>query len=764
MKSISNANFVSISINNAPVKNYVNDVKTGCLCAICGKCMIAETHHECVQLVVTKMNESKKSKSAKKHKKQNVWKPMGYVFTEVGLKWKPTGKTFTIVGNSCPLTRKPKNVKHIGSSKVAKIVESKNANHSKPNHTWGSIATDIPSSSSLVMTGVDLISGSRDTNLYSVSLDDMLKSSPICLLSKESKIKSWLWHRRLSHLNFDIGIFVGYAPAKKAFRIYNRKTRIISETIHVTFDELTTMASKQSKSGAGLHVMTPATPIQEAATPRAEVLAESPVSIFISQDAPSTRSSSNVIQIHTPFELLGRWTKDHPIENVIGDPSRSVSTRKQLKNDAMWCYFDAFLTSVGPKNFKQAMTKPSWINTMQEEIHEFKRLEVWELVSCPDNVFVIKLKWNYKIKKDESGGAICIFIANAAHTNMTIFQMDVKTAFLNGELKEEVYISQQEGFFDQDNPSHMYKLKKALYGLKQAPRAWYDMLSSFLISQQFSKCAVDPTLFTWHVGNDLLLVQIYVDDIIFASTNTAMCDEFANQMTNKFKMSMMGQMSFFLGLQISQSPRASRPDLIYVVCLYARYQDTDMSLAAYADADHAGYQDTRRSTSGSAQFLGDKLVSWSSKKQKSTAISSTEDEYNALSGCCSQILWMRSQPTDYSFQFNKIPLYCDNNQNQRYLPSDIPLVSVEVLRSILTDPKVTPNKHGRMTKPYSSLRFIANYFNAGYLKMEVKYRHDMVEDVFLDVCRRAEISAKKEAPMNFFTDPLDGRSTFRPTD
>ncbi|GJW34495.1 retrovirus-related pol polyprotein from transposon TNT 1-94 [Tanacetum coccineum] len=151
--------------------------------------------------------------------------------------------------------------------------------------------------------------------------------------------------------------------------------------------------------------------------------------------------------------------------------------------------------------------------------------------------------------------AIRIFIANAAHKNMTIYQMDVKTAFLNGELKEEVYISQPEGFIDQDNPSHVYKLKKALYGLKQAPRALYDMLSSFLISQHFSKGVFDLTLFTRQAGNDLLLVQIYVDDIIFASTNTAMCNEFANQMTTKFKMSMMGQMSFFLGLQISQSLR-----------------------------------------------------------------------------------------------------------------------------------------------------------------------------------------------------------------
>ncbi|GJT97395.1 retrovirus-related pol polyprotein from transposon TNT 1-94 [Tanacetum coccineum] len=681
------------------------------------------------------------------------------------------------------------------------------------------------------LEGVDLLSRSQDTNLYTNSFDDMLKSSPICLLSKASKTKSWqnrtlveaartmlifpkaplfLWaeainivyytqnrslirHRYnkipyelmqdkkpdLSFLHvfgslcyptndhedlskFDakayIGIFVGYAPVKKAFRIYNRRTWIISEI----------MASEQISSRRGLHFMTPATSItrlvQEAAAPRAKVLADSLVSTSIDQDAPSTSipssqehehsliisqgSSSNMRQLHTPLEHLGRWTKDHLIANVIGDPSRSVSTRKQLETDAMWCYFDAFLTSVEPKNFKQAMTEPSWIDAMQEEIHEFERLEVWELVSCPDKVFLIKLKWIYKVKTDEFGGvlknkarlvaqgfrqeegidfeesfapvarieAIRIFVANAAHKNMTIYQMDVKTAFLNGELKEVVYVSQPEGFVDQDNPSHVYKLKKALYGLKQAPRAWYDMLSSFLISQQFSKGAVDPTLFTRHAGNDILLVQIYVDDIIFASTNTAMCNEFANQMTNKFKMSMMGQMSFFLGLQISQSPRGifinqskyaseivkkyglhstnfvdtpmienkkldedlqgkqvdatlyrgmigslmylitSRPDLNYVVCLCARYQAKPTKKHLQAD--------TRRSTSGSAQFLGDKLVSWSSKKKKCTAISSTEAEYIALSGCYLQILWMLSQLTDYGFQLNKIPLYCDNKSEQ----------------------------------------------------------------------------------------------------
>ncbi|GJZ12498.1 retrovirus-related pol polyprotein from transposon TNT 1-94 [Tanacetum coccineum] len=249
-------------------------------------------------------------------------------------------------------------------------------------------------------------------------------------------------------------------------------------------------------------------PVQEAAAPRAEVSAESPMSISINQDAPSTNStyqgsSSNVIQIHTLFENLGRWTKDHPIANVIGDPSRSVSTRKQLETDAMWCYFDAILTSVEPNNFKQAMTKPPWIDEMQEEIHEFERLKVLELVPCPDKVFLIKLKWIYKVKTYEFGEVL----KNKARLVAQGFRQEEGIDFEESFalLKEEVYVSQPEGFVDQNNPSHVYNLKKALYDLKQAPRAWYDMLSSFLISQQFSKGAVDPTLFTWHVGNDLLL-------------------------------------------------------------------------------------------------------------------------------------------------------------------------------------------------------------------------------------------------------------------
>nr|GEZ24372.1 retrovirus-related Pol polyprotein from transposon TNT 1-94 [Tanacetum cinerariifolium] len=442
------------------------------------------------------------------------------------------------------------------------------------------------------LEGVDLLNGFQGNNLYTLSLGDMMVSSPICLLSKASKTKSWIWHRRLSHLNFgtinhlarhglfrglpklkfekdhlcsagamgkskkkphkpksedtnqeklyllhmdlcglmrvasvngkkenlgkpqpkaDIGIFIGYAPKKKAFWIYNRRTRRTIETIHVDFKELAAMASKNINSKPALHEMTPAT-----------------ISSGLVPNLPP--STSFVPPLRTDWDLLFQ-----PL-------------------------FDEILTPLSKlKNFKKAMTEPSWINVMQEEIHEFERLEVWELASCPNKVLLIKLKWIYKVKKNEFGEVlynkarlvaqgfrqeegidfeelfapiarietIRIFIENAAYKNMTILQMDVKTTFLNGKLKEEVYISQPEGFVDQDNPSHVYRLKKALYGLKQARRAWHDVLSRFLISQHFTKGGVDLTLFTWKARNDLLL----------------------------FKMSMMGQMSFFLGLQISQSPR-----------------------------------------------------------------------------------------------------------------------------------------------------------------------------------------------------------------
>ncbi|GJS85300.1 retrovirus-related pol polyprotein from transposon TNT 1-94 [Tanacetum coccineum] len=237
--------------------------------------------------------------------------------------------------------------------------------------------------------------------------------------------------------------------------------------------------------------------------------------------------------------------------------------------------------------------------------------------------------------------------------------MDVKTTFLNDILREEVYVSQPDGFVDQDNPNHLYKLKKVLYGLKQALRARYDLLSKFLLSQEFSKGTVDPTLFIRRQGKDILLrhlsklVKLYALESLkkYGMESSALLDTL---MVEKSKLDEDTQgkavdPTYYRGMVGTlMYLTANRPDLTFV--------DSSIALTAYADADHAGCQDTRRSTSGSMQLLGDRLVSWSSKRQKSAAISSTEAEYIALSGCCAQVLWMRSQLTDYGLGFNKIPL------------------------------------------------------------------------------------------------------------
>ncbi|GJW98137.1 retrovirus-related pol polyprotein from transposon TNT 1-94 [Tanacetum coccineum] len=309
--------------------------------------------------------------------------------------------------------------------------------------------------------------------------------------------------------------------------------------------------------------------------------------------------------------------------------------------------------------------------------------------------------------------AIRMFVAYVAHKNFKIFQMDVKTTFFNGPLKEEVHVSQLDGFVDPEFPDHLYKLKKALYGPKQAPRAWYDNLSSFLIEHHFTK------------------------------------ERFANLMKNNFEMSMMGELKLFLGLQVHQSPRgicisqlqytikllkkqgmdecdsisthmaiarldanlqgtptnqtkyctmigglmyltASRPDISFATFVCARYQarpmvkhlkevkrifqylrqsyniglwypnDSGFELIAYSDADQAGCHDDCKSMSGGLHFLGEKLVSWSFKKHDYTALSTAKAEYVSLSACCAQVIWMRTQLLDYENKFNRIPMYCDS--------------------------------------------------------------------------------------------------------
>ncbi|GJS93466.1 retrotransposon protein, putative, ty1-copia subclass [Tanacetum coccineum] len=261
--------------------------------------------------------------------------------------------------------------------------------------------------------------------------------------------------------------------------------------------------------------------------------------------------------------------------------------------------------------------------------------------------------------------AIRIFLAYAAHINMIVYQMDVKTTFLNGILREEVYVSQPDGFVDQDNLNHVYKRLSMRLHISQSPNGIFLNQSKYALEflKEYGMESSDPV--------DTLMVE---KSKLYEDTQGKAVDP-------THYRGMVGTLMYFT---------ASRPDLTFVVCMCARYQakptekqlhainrifkylrgtvnrglwypkDSSIALTAYADADHAGCQDTRQSTSRSMQLLGDRLVSWSSKRQKSAAISSMEAEYIALFGCCAQVLWMRSQLTDYGLGFNKILMYCDN--------------------------------------------------------------------------------------------------------
>ena len=473
-----------------------------------------------------------------------------------------------------------------------------------------------------------------------------------------------------------------------------------------------------------------------------------------------------------------KWSKDHTPDLIIGDPDTGVKIRSATMNE---CLYHNFYVKGEPKKIEDALKDADWVTAMQEELNEFERNEVWKLVPRPKNRSVVGTKWVFKNKTDSDGTivrnkarlvakgysqqegidydetfapvarleAIRIFLAYAAHMKFKVFQMDVKSAFLNGELEEEVYVEQPPGFIDPKYPNHVYRLDKALYGLKQAPRAWYETLAQFLLESGFKRGTIDKTLFYLNHGKDLLLVQIYVDDIIFGSTNNKLCERFSKLMQSRYQMSMMGEMSYFLGLQVKQTDdgifinqskytknllkkfnmqdsstattpmatttkldpdqglevditnyrgmigsllylTASRPDIMYATCLCARFQanprephliavkrifrylkgtpslglwyarESDFGLCGYSDADFAGCKIDRKSTSGSCQFLGGRLVSWFSKKQKSISTSTAEAEYIAAGGCCAQIMWMRNQLLDYGLSYSKIPIYCDN--------------------------------------------------------------------------------------------------------
>ncbi|GJV94298.1 putative ribonuclease H-like domain-containing protein [Tanacetum coccineum] len=325
-----------------------------------------------------------------------------------------------------------------------------------------------------------------------------------------------------------------------------------------------------------------------------------------------------------------------------------------------------------------------------------------------------------------------------------------RSSFLYGTIDEEVYVSQPPGFVDPDHPTKVYKVVKALYGLHQAPRAWYATLSSFLEKHGYKRGTIDKTLFIRRNKKDIMLVQVYVDDIIFGSTNKSWCADFEALMQSRFQMSSMGELTFFLGLQVKQNKdgifisqdkyvadmlkkfdlvnvkaaitpmetklpltkdedafdvdvhlyrsmigslmylTASRPDIMYAVCVCSRFQvtpktshlnavkrifkylkgkpnlglwyprDSPLDLEAFSDSDYGGSNLDRKSTTGGCQFLGQRLISWQCKKQTIVATSTTEAEYVAAAHCCGQVLWVQNQLLDYGFNFMNTKIHIDN--------------------------------------------------------------------------------------------------------
>nr|GEW79941.1 probable LRR receptor-like serine/threonine-protein kinase At4g36180 [Tanacetum cinerariifolium] len=487
------------------------------------------------------------------------------------------------------------------------------------------------------------------------------------LYERVSKTYSWRDEENLDKMKEkgDDCIFVGYSTQSRAYKVFNKRTRVIMESIHVNFNELPHMASDHISSDPAPEYRTVTTsneldllfslmfdellngsskvvskssavsavdasnqhqhhrtPLNNHITPaptcevltlvptvisseninQAETYAENDqvandefINIFSTpvQDQGETSSrhvdSSNMHTFYQRYPSKHHWTKDHPLEQVIGNPSQSVRTRRQLESDAEM-----------PKGYAQKEGVD-----FEESFAPVARLE-----------------------------AVRLFIAYAAHKSFTIYQMDIKTASLYDPLKEEVY---------------------AIYGLKQAPKAWYDELSKFLLSKGFTKDMIVTT------SNELdLLFSMMFDELfngsskVVSKSSTVSAADAPNQHHPLEQVTGNPSQSIRIRRQQELDAEMCGDKLI-------SWSSKKQDCTLMSSADHAGCLDSRKSTSGGIQFLGgDNLVSWSSKKQDCTSISSAEAEYVSLSACCAQFLWMRTQLTDYGFHFDKIPMYCDS--------------------------------------------------------------------------------------------------------
>nr|GEX50391.1 hypothetical protein [Tanacetum cinerariifolium]GEX53709.1 hypothetical protein [Tanacetum cinerariifolium] len=395
----------------------------------------------------------------------------------------------------------------------------------------------------------DLLTGSRGTYLYSITLQETSTPNPICLMAKATSSQAWLWHRRLSHLN--------------------------SDTIN--------LLSKY------------------------DIVTGIPKLKFVKDHFCSSCELRKAEQ------------------QVFGNPSQSIRIRRQLETDGEMCMFALTVSRTKPKNIKEAMADFAWIEAIQEEIHQFDRLDVWELIDIPLCKNVIKMKWLWKNKRDKENTVIrskaslvakgynqqegiefeesfapvtrlesfWLFVAYAAHKSLPVYQMDIKTTFLNGSLKEEAYVNQPDGFVDPHYPEKVCRLKMALYGLKQAPRAWYDELSNFLVSKGFSKGSIDPTPFITKKGKTCCLCKFmnsdppiptwylinqakYAQEILKKHSMT-LCDSVGTPIATKpidtdLSGTLVDQNKYRSMVEALMYLTTSRSDIVHATCYCARYQ------------------------------------------------------------------------------------------------------------------------------------------------------------------------------------------------
>nr|GEV89281.1 hypothetical protein [Tanacetum cinerariifolium] len=596
------------NICNEHVKHHVKGAQA--LCLVCNECLFDANHAMCLINHVNSMNVRDKSAS-KKNKEREEWKTTGKVFNSIGYKWKPTGKTFTLVGNACPLTRITATNKvplrvpiplevvapeHVVVQIVLWYLDSGCSKHmtrdrsqlTKFVHKFlGTVKFGNDQVAKIIGYGDYLIRNVTISRVYYVEglghnlfLDLVVQPVFDEFYSPSASIAS------------SVPVKEALAPVESA-----------SSPSSTTFDQDAPSPSISQTTPQPQSQIIPLSAEKESHALEVAHMSNDPYfGIPIPETGSEEYSSSDVISttVHPDASILKyliKWTKYHPIQNIIGELSRPVSTRLQLHEQALFYYYDAILTSIEPKKYKEALTQSCRIKAIQEELHEFERLD-GEGIDFEESFAPIARHEDVRI-----------FLAFFAHMNMTVYQMDVKTAFLNGILRAEVY----------------------------APRAWFDLLSSFLLSQGFSKGTVDPTLFISRKGKDILPLQIYIlqslRGIFLNQSKYALeslkkygmesCDPVDNLMVEKSKQDEDTQgkavdLIHYRGMvDTLMYLTFSRPDLVYAVCMCAWYQarptekhlhgivnqglwyskDSSIALIALAVVDHAGCQDTRRSTS-----------------------------------------------------------------------------------------------------------------------------------------------------------------------